>query len=122
MADNQEEDLELSDFEDEDLDAAPEVVSSSMVEAVNSSEEPPKASIDKPIIQAPIAENDLQAANGEKGDTELERALAQERAKRDELERELQVERARAEEAEKVLKATQSRQVIMITHCSCSLY
>jgi hypothetical protein len=75
MAENREEDLELSNFEDEDLDAAPEVVSSSMVEAVNSSEAPLKTTINNPTIQASIAENDLQAANGEKGDAELERHL-----------------------------------------------
>lgn len=124
MAEDQEEDLELSDFEDEDLDAAPEVVSSNLVdtprEGSNNSavETPTKLTptlhSPKPAISVPTNENVDQNENGDRAslpDGEFSSAFARERRQREEAEAALREESARAEAVEKLLKSSQSRQV-----------
>lgn len=130
MAGTPEEDLELSDFEDEDLDAAPEVVSSTLIDVP--AEEPHTSSQNEsPILderpdlgfaqkpsetsnkaeQTAFVESSKSVANGKLLEGELGSESIHERKKKEELEVAVREERARAEEIEKQLKAMQSRQV-----------
>ncbi|GAQ88601.1 hypothetical protein KFL_004430050 [Klebsormidium nitens] len=132
MAENQEEDLELSDFEDEDLDAAPEVVSSSVVDTLREGSNTSASESPTELAKQPVSTPTLHSAtsavsqpsvtprqnlntneNGDKArmpDGESASEIAIERRQREAAEAALEEERARADAVEKVLRSSQSRQ------------